>query len=70
MSEMWTIRIDSGFNGNEMTLLPVNVIAVGSPTPVPLSPASGQMPNLNLEAQEIAALVAFINQDRTGESTR
>ncbi len=30
----------------------------------------GQMPNLNLEAQEIAALVAFINQDRTGESTR
>ena len=30
----------------------------------------GQMPNLNLEEQEIAALVEFINRDRTKGSTR
>ena len=30
----------------------------------------GQMPNLNLRTQEIAALVAFINRDRTEGSTR
>jgi hypothetical protein len=30
----------------------------------------GQMPNLNLGTQEIAALVAFINRDRTEGSTR
>ena len=36
----WTIRIDSGFNANEMTLLPLTVIDAGSPSPVPLSPAA------------------------------
>ena len=127
----WTIRIDSGFNAIETSLLPVNVIDAGSPSPVRLSPAArgehlfvakgcigchrhqevaaqtlvsagpdltgkrfppdhlkefladpgktlkrsakleyGQMPNLNLEEQEIAALVAFINRDRTEGSTR
>jgi cytochrome c2 len=127
----WTIRIDSGFNAIEASLLPVNVIDFGSPSPVPLSQAVrgehlfvakgcigchrnqevaaqtlvsvgpdltgrrfppehlkefladpnktlkrsatleyGQMPNLNLEDQEIAALVAFINRDRSEASTR
>jgi hypothetical protein len=125
----WTMRIDSGFNANETTLLPVKVIDVGSPPPVSLSTAArgehlfvakgcigchrhqevaaqtlvsigpdltrkrfppahlkelladpnttlkqsarveyGQMPNLNLTAQEITALVAFINRDRTSEA--
>jgi hypothetical protein len=36
----WTIRIDSGFNANETTLLPLNVIDAGSPPPAPLSPAA------------------------------
>jgi hypothetical protein len=30
----------------------------------------GQMPNLNLKEQEIAALVEFINRDRTKGSTQ
>jgi hypothetical protein len=120
----WTIRIDSGFNANETTLLPIHVIDAGSLPPPPLSPAArgghlfvakgcvgchrqkpiapqalisagpdptserfppdrlrafladprktlkgsarpqyGQMPNLDLEASEIDALVAFINRD-------
>ena len=122
----WNIRIDSGFNGIESSLLPLNVIDFGSPSPVPLSLAVrgehlfvakgcigchrhqevavqtlvsvgpdltgkrfppdrlkefladpskalkrsatleyGQMPNLNLEDREIAALVAFINREKS-----
>ena len=32
----WTMRIDSGFNSNASTLLPLTVIRPGSPSPLPL----------------------------------
>jgi hypothetical protein len=127
----WTIRIDSGFNAIETTLLPLNISDAGGPPPGRLSAAArgeqlfvakgcigchrnqeiaapnlvsvgpdltskrfpsdhlkafladpsktlgrsarldyGQMPNLNLEEQEIAALVQFINRDRTKGAPR
>ena len=36
----WTIRIDSGFNGNDTTLLPLAVIEAGTARPAPSSPAA------------------------------
>lgn len=130
-ADVWTVRIESGFNAIETTLLPLQVIDEGSSPPASLSPARrgeqlfvakgcigchrnqaiaapnliaagpdltgkrfppdhlkafladpsatlgrstkleyGQMPNLNLEQQEIAALVEFINRDRSKGSTR
>ena len=36
----WTIRIDSGFNANETTLLPLTVIDGASPPPAPLPAAA------------------------------